>query len=141
VVPSDQAPRLLQPSAFIPLGFLIWNLGDLFGRLITLLPFRPGYRPIVLFVFAIIRVGFIPMYLLCNIENNGAVFSSDSFYLFVVQLFFGATNGYLGSYCMMDYLKYVKEGEREAAGGFMAVNLVGGLMVGSLLSFSAANVK
>lgn len=140
VVPGDIAPPLLQPSAFIPLGFLVWNLGDLLGRLATLLPFSPGRSPIFLFVFAILRGGFIPLYLLCNIENNGAVISSDFFYLFVVQLLYGLTNGWLGSYCMMDFAEYVHEGEREAAGGFMAVNLVAGLMTGSLLSFSAANV-
>jgi len=141
VVPSDQAPRLLQPNAFIPLGFLVWNLGDLFGRLTTLLPMSAGGSPIFLFIFSIIRGGFIPLYFLCNIENNGAVIKSDIFYLFVIQLFYGATNGWLGSYCMMDYLAYVDDGEREAAGGFMAVNLVAGLMTGSLMSFAAAGVK
>lgn len=140
VIPADEAPRLLQPSAFIPLGFLVWNLGDLTGRLVTLLPFPPGHNPLFLFVLSILRAGFIPLYLLCNIENNGAIISSDSFYLFVVQLFFGITNGALGSYCMMDFAGYVEEGEREAAGGFMAVNLVAGLTAGSLLSFSAAGV-
>jgi equilibrative nucleoside transporter 1/2/3 len=139
-VPSDIAPPFLQPSAFIPLGFLVWNVGDLIGRLVTLLPFSPGRNPILLFVFAILRAGFIPLYLLCNIENNGAVISSDIFYLFVVQLLFGITNGWLGSYCMMDFAEYVEEGEREAAGGFMAVNLVAGLMTGSLLSFTASGV-
>jgi solute carrier family 29 (equilibrative nucleoside transporter), member 1/2/3 len=41
---------------------------------------------------------------------------------------------------MMDFAEYVEAGEREAAGGFMAVNLVAGLMTGSLLSFGAAGV-
>jgi equilibrative nucleoside transporter 1/2/3 len=140
VVPLDKAPRILQPSAFIPLGFLVWNVGDLAGRLVTLLPFPMGGSPIFLFVFSVVRAGFIPMYLLCNIENNGAVIRSDIFYLFVLQLFFGITNGWLGSYCMMDFQEHVEEGEREAAGGFMAVNLVAGLTVGSLLSFSAAGI-
>lgn len=36
---------------------------------------------------------------------------------------------------MMAAPEHVEEGEREATGGFMGLNLVGGLTVGSLLSF------
>jgi equilibrative nucleoside transporter 1/2/3 len=141
VVPQDKAPRLLQPGTFIPIGFLAWNLGDLFGRLSTLLPFSMRTCPIVLFIFSILRGGFLPLYLLCNIENNGAVIKSDTFYLFVVQGGFGATNGWLGSSCMMGAGDFVQESEREAAGGFMAINLVAGLTAGSLLSFAAAGIS
>jgi equilibrative nucleoside transporter 1/2/3 len=144
IVPVDEAPRILKPSAFIPLGFLLWNLGDLLGRLSTLVLFLGGgflRRPVFLLILGFLRIGFIPLYLLCNIQNNGAVIQSDAFYLFVVQLFFGGTNGWLGSICMMDFAKYVEEGEREAAGGFMSLNLVAGLMCGSLLSFAANNVS
>ena len=61
-------------------------------------------------VFSILRAGFIPLYFLCNIENNGAIIESDVFYLFAVQLFFGMTNGWLGSCCMMDFADYVEDG-------------------------------
>lgn len=80
------------------------------------------------------------MYFLCNIMGNGAVIKSDAFYLFVVQFGFGASNGWLSSLCMMAPGDYVEDGEREAAGGFMAVNLVAGLTAGSLLSFAASGV-
>ncbi|CZT13508.1 related to intracellular membrane protein involved in nucleoside transport [Rhynchosporium graminicola] len=140
-VPQDKAPRIFQPSAFIPLGFLFWNVGDLTGRLITLGPLNMGNRPVFLFVAAIVRAGFLPVYLLCNIVGKGAVIKSDLFYLIAVQFLFGVSNGWLGSCCMMGAGDYVDEGEREAAGGFMAINLVGGLTFGSLLSFAAAGVK
>lgn len=140
IMPPDEAPRLFQPSAFIPLGFLIWNLGDLTGRLLTLLPFSTKVRPVFLFILSIARGGHIPLYFLCNLGGKGAIIQSDAFYLFVVSFGFGATNGWVGSVCMMGAGDYVEEGEREAAGGFMAVNLVAGLMVGSLLSFAASNV-
>jgi equilibrative nucleoside transporter 1/2/3 len=81
------------------------------------------------------RLIFIPLYFLCNVGGRGAVVSSDVFYLFVVQGLFGLTNGYLGSECMMGAGGWVKEEEREAAGGFMGLCLVAGLTVGSLLSF------
>jgi equilibrative nucleoside transporter 1/2/3 len=141
VIPEDQAPRLFRASAFIPLGFLVWNLGDLGGRLITLTPFRLKQHPIVLFIVSIVRLGFIPMYLLCNIQGHGAVIKSDVFYLFVLQFGYGLTNGWLGSSCMMQANDYVEEGEREAAGGFLILMLVAGLTTGSLLSFSVAGIS
>jgi solute carrier family 29 (equilibrative nucleoside transporter), member 1/2/3 len=136
--PPDEAPRLFQPASFIPLAFLFWNTGDLFGRLSTLLPFSLRHRPALLFVVAVGRLGFLPLYLLCNVRGRGALVPSDVFYLFVVQLGFGLTNGWLGSSCMMAAPEWVEDGEREATGGFMGLNLVAGLTVGSLLSFTAA---
>lgn len=67
--------------------------------------------------------------------GQGAVVNSDLFYLVVVQFLFGLSNGYLGSSCMMGVEQWVEEEEREAAGGFMGLWLVGGLTVGSLGSF------
>ncbi len=136
--PPDEAPRLFQPASFIPLAFLFWNTGDLLGRLATLLPFSLRQRPAFLFIVAIARLGFLPLYLLCNVRGRGGFIRSDAFYLFVVQLGFGLTNGWLGSSCMMGATEWVGEGEREATGGFMGLNLVAGLTVGSLLSFAAA---
>jgi equilibrative nucleoside transporter 1/2/3 len=126
----------ITPAIFIPLAFLCWNVGDLVGRLATLAPvISLTYWPFALFCIAMARLVFIPLYFLCNVGGRGAVVSSDVFYLFVVQGLFGLTNGYLGSECMMGSGEWVKEEEREAAGGFMGLCLVGGLTVGSLLSF------
>ena len=137
--PEKSTPRLFRPATFLPLAFLFWNSGDLIGRLITVLPqLNLIHSPRSVFLISILRVLFIPLYLLCNIKGRGAVISSDAFYLFVVQLFFGATNGYVGSNCMMGASEWVELEEREAAGGFMGLMLCGGLTVGSLLSFAAA---
>jgi len=68
-------------------------------------------------------------------HGEGAIVQSDFFYLVVVQFLFGLSNGYLGSSCMMGVGEWVEEEEREAAGGFMGLWLVGGLAVGSLGSF------
>ncbi len=78
------------------------------------------------------------MYFLCNIGGNGAVIKSDFFYLMIVQLLFGVSNGYLGSNCMMGFAEWVEKDELEAAGGFMSLVLVAGLTAGSFLSFFAA---
>jgi equilibrative nucleoside transporter 1/2/3 len=133
------APRLFQPASFIPLGFLFWNTGDLLGRTI---PGVPGLsitlRPRLLLALSLSRIIFIPLYLLCNVSGKGASVNSDAFYLLVVQLLFGLTGGYIGSNCMMGFVEYVDVDEREAAGSFMSLTLVGGLAAGSLLSFMAA---
>ena len=127
----------LSDAVFIPVAFLIWNLGDLLGRLATLYTrINLTHYPFALFCLSMARLVFIPLYMLCNIGGRGAVVQSDVFYLIVVQFLFGLSNGYLGSNCMMGAGDWVKEEEREAAGGFMGLCLVGGLTVGSLLSFT-----
>lgn len=136
---SSTSPRLFQRASFIPLAFLLWNAGDLVGRLLTLVPqLRLIQYPRFLFTFSLLRLVFIPLYLLCNIRGGGAVINSDTFYLIVVQFLFGLSNGWLGSNCMMGAVEWVDFDEREAAGGFMSLMLVAGLTVGSLLSFLAA---
>ncbi|KAI9879780.1 MAG: hypothetical protein M1830_007222 [Pleopsidium flavum] len=133
------SPRLFQRASFIPFAFLLWNAGDLIGRLLTLVPqLRLMQYPRILFIFSLVRLIFIPLYLLCNIRGRGAVIKSDTFYLIIVQFLFGLSNGYLGSNCMMGAAEWVEIEEREAAGGFMGLMLVAGLTVGSLLSFLAA---
>jgi equilibrative nucleoside transporter 1/2/3 len=136
----EDAGAIFRPTAFIPLGFLFWNLGDLCGRVATMLPFTLKDRPFVLFLCSVARLALLPLYLLCNIGGRGAVVPSDFFYLFVVQLLFGLTNGWLGSSFMMASGDWVNEGEREATGGFMSLCLVIGLTAGSLLSFTISDV-
>jgi equilibrative nucleoside transporter 1/2/3 len=137
-VNDPTSSRIYDPSVFIPLAFLFWNLGDLMGRMGVAIPgISLGQYPQVAAIAAIARVMFIPMYQLCNINGQGAVVKSDCFY-FVVQFLFGATNGYLGTSCMMGASHWVVADERPAAGGFMSMVLVGGLAAGSLLSFSVA---
>ncbi|KAL1305844.1 hypothetical protein AAFC00_004001 [Neodothiora populina] len=136
--PAVTSP-ILHPPSFIPLAFLFWNSGDLLGRLIPALPqLSLTSRPKLIFVLAISRVIFIPLYQLCNIRGHGAIVNSDVFYLVVVQLLFGMSNGYVGSICMMGASEWVDPEEREAAGGFMGMCLVAGLAAGSLASFFAA---
>ncbi|KAL8879432.1 MAG: hypothetical protein Q9198_002949 [Flavoplaca austrocitrina] len=133
------APRLFQRACFIPLAFLLWNTGDLLGRLVAGVPqLALVHWPRTLLLLSALRLVFIPLYFLCNLQGRGAIINSDAFYLIVVQLLFGLTNGYIGSSCMMGAGEWVEKDEREASGGFMGLMLVGGLSVGSLLSFLAA---
>ncbi|TFB04948.1 Nucleoside transporter FUN26 [Trichoderma ghanense] len=129
-----------QPAVFIPVGFLFWNVGDLAGRVATMLPFSLTHRPRLLFALAVGRIALLPLYLLCNINGRGAIVPSDFFYLFVVQLVFGVTNGWVGSSFMIASGEWVEEHEREATGGFMGLCLVAGLASGSLLSFTISGI-
>ena len=139
VVSPEKASPILQPSSFIPLAFLLWNSGDLVGRLLTAVPALSLIRrPKTVFALSLVRIVWIPLYSLCNVKGQGARIGCDMFYLLVVQFLFGITNGYLGSTCMMGAGEWVNPDEREAAGGFMGLCLVSGLAVGSILSFFAA---
>lgn len=131
----------INPAIFIPLGFLLWNIGDLTGRLLTLSPrLLLTHYPFALFCFGMARLLFIPLYFMCNIKGRGALVNSDFFYLIIVQLLFGISNGYLGSSCMMGAGDWVAPDEREAIGGFMALCLMVGLTIGSLLSFTLGDI-
>jgi equilibrative nucleoside transporter 1/2/3 len=134
--------RIFSREAFIPLAFLIWNIGDLLGRMSSVLPFAWGLetRPWLLFLLSLSRIAFIPLYYMCNIGGRGAIISSDVFYLLVVQFGFGLSNGWVASEVMMGATEVVGEEEREATGGFMGFNLVLGLTVGSLLSFTVGGL-
>ncbi|WEW61741.1 hypothetical protein PRK78_007235 [Emydomyces testavorans] len=135
-------PPIFRAAAFIPLAFLFWNLGDLLGRMFAGIPAlkKLTHRPFLLFMASVARILFIPLYLMCNVRGEGAKIKSDFFYLFIVQLLFGITNGYLCSVCMMGASDWVEEDEREASGAFMGLMLVAGLTSGSLLSFFIGKV-
>jgi equilibrative nucleoside transporter 1/2/3 len=140
-VHSSSGEKIFTPGAFIPLAFFFWNLGDLLGRVSTMLPaVSLRHRPRTLFAISLARCGFLPLYLLCNLHGQGAVVESDLFYLLLLQFPFGLTNGWLGSSSMMAAGEWVAEEEREAAGGFMGLCLIAGLAAGSVLSFSAAGI-
>lgn len=139
VIPPSEASRLFQPYAFIPLGFLFWNMGDLLGRISSSIPVRGSDDPTNLFVFSILRIMQVPLYFLCNIDGDGAAIPSDLFYLLIVQIGFGFTSGWLCSKLMVLAPSMVDKTEREAAGSFMGLALTVGLFTGSVLSFVASN--
>lgn len=126
--------RGFQPDVFIPAAFLLWNVGDLSGRIAC------GWEAVtvrnsrLLVLLAVSRAVFVPLYLMCNVGGRGAVVDSDIFY-WLVELAFGFTNGWVGTSCMIIAPDYVDDDEKEACGGFMGLCLVLGLSTGSLLSF------
>ena len=137
VVPVERAPIICRPEAFMPLAIVLWNVGDLLGSVGTVHSLILIKYPRVLFVLSLSRGFFIPLYLMCNINNRGSV-AGDWFYLFVVQFLFGLTHGWLSGASMMGVPVWIDEEDREEAGAFMGMTLVYGLVAGSMLGLIAA---
>ncbi|WVN85188.1 uncharacterized protein L203_100333 [Cryptococcus depauperatus CBS 7841] len=139
-------PRLLQPDIFIPLHFMIFNIGDYVGR--TYLPLMPALfitSPPRILVLSILRALFIPLFFACNVTpralNTKPNIDSDVLY-FIIMLFFAASNGWLGSLCMIissspSLNPRIKDEERDVAATLASFCLVAGLAGGSLASFAS----
>ncbi|KAI5301213.1 hypothetical protein KEM55_000427, partial [Ascosphaera atra] len=133
---EGEVPDCLRPAAFVPMALLLWNMGDLLGRLAPGAPrLNIGHQPFALFAISVCRIIFVPLYKASNVHGRGAVIPSDVFYLLFVQFPFGLSNGYIAGSTMMAAGDWVEEDERDAAGGFMSVMLIGGLTFGSLVTF------
>jgi equilibrative nucleoside transporter 1/2/3 len=136
-VPVETAPILLRPEAFIPLAIVLWNIGDLLGSVLAVHSlFLIRLQPL-LFALSLARLGFIPLYLMCNIDGRGSIVG-DWFYLIIVQFLFGLTHGWLSGASMMGVPEWIGEEDREEAGAFMGMTLVAGLVAGSMLGLAAA---
>lgn len=138
-VNTDLKFFLLQKSIYIPFIYLVWNLGDLLGRILcgaansrVLIQ-----NPKVLIWYSVGRLVFIPLFLTCNIhpKTSTALIPSDLWYI-LLQFLFGLSNGQLCTSCFMVVGDHCDDDdEREAAGGFTTVFLSVGLAAGSLLSY------
>ncbi|KAH0603473.1 uncharacterized protein H6S33_007795 [Morchella sextelata] len=130
---TPDTPRLFTPDVFIPLSFLIWNLGDLSGRILCGVYQWRG-RAEGLALLALARIVFVPALAACNVRGEGALVDSDLWY-WLVQFAFGVSSGWIGSCAMIRAPEVVEKEEREAVGGFMGLCLVVGLAAGSAASF------
>ncbi|KAK3554678.1 hypothetical protein QTP70_032665 [Hemibagrus guttatus] len=123
---------------FIPVFcFLLFNLMDWFGRSLTAKFMWPGKDSNWLPVLVLVRVIFVPLFVLCNVQprkNLPVVFAHDAWYI-VFMILFSFSNGYLASLCMCYGPKKVVQHEAETAGAIMAFFLSLGLALGAALSF------
>ncbi|KAF3993580.1 hypothetical protein FT663_00250 [Candidozyma haemuli var. vulneris] len=130
---------LFKKSIYIPFIYLVWNMGDLVGRVLCGMPnsYFLVRAPKKLINIAILRLVFIPLFMTCNIHpgTSSPVISSDAWYV-LLQFLFGFSNGQLCTSCFMVVGdNCTTDEEKEAAGGFATVFLTFGLAVGSLLSY------
>lgn len=128
----------MHPEAFIPLVIVLWNVGDLLGSMLAIRSLFLLDFPKLIFGLSRARLVFIPLYLMCNIDGRGSMFD-DWFYFIIVQVLFGLSHGWLSGAGMMGVPVWITiEEDREDAGAFMGMTLVGGLVAGSMLGLAAA---
>lgn len=140
-VHTDSPYIFFEKKMFVPVVFLMWNLGDLVGRVLcgaarSKFLIEDNQK---LIKYTICRVIFIFLLLTCNWSsrdrNNAALIKSDTWYI-LVQFFFGLTNGHL---CASSFMivgdNCDTDDEKEAASGFTTVFLSLGLVAGSIVSF------
>lgn len=128
-------------TVFVPFIYLIWNLGDLFGRVLC---GTPGSRLLIrnqklLLLYSVLRVLYVPLFLTCNVHPKSALlFPSDLWYIFL-QFTFGLSSGQCCTSAFMAVGDHCDDDEeKEAAGGFTTVFLSLGLALGSVASYLVA---
>jgi len=127
-----------QDYLFIPIHFLIFNMGDLIGRSLPIIQSFLIKNVNLLALMSASHSMFIPLILSCNTDIGDKrlfplLVTNDWLYFFIVFLF-SLSNGYLGSSIMM-VGSQTKNVDKGLAGMLLIFCLVIGLTVGSLLSF------
>ncbi|XP_037320982.1 equilibrative nucleoside transporter 1-like [Pungitius pungitius] len=124
---------------FIPVScFLLFNLMDWAGRSLTAVCMWPGKDSVVLPVMVGLRLVFVPLFMLCNVQPRYYLpvwFAHDAWYI-IFMIVFAFSNGYLASLCMCFGPKKVPAHEAETAGAIMAFFLSLGLALGAGISFA-----
>jgi equilibrative nucleoside transporter 1/2/3 len=131
---------------FTSIHFLLFNIGDFGGRLLLSFPSLIIWSGPSLLLLSLLRIGFIPLFLLCNVQSRGSVPSAVVFgdaWFMIILLAFGATNGWLSTLVMVaapnadrnPQLKGRRE-DVETAATVASFCLVAGLAGGSIMSFA-----
>lgn len=138
-VNAESESLFFHKSIYIPFIYVVWNLGDLLGRIFcgaansVFLVRQPSH----LIIYSLLRFLYIPLFMTCNIHPLGqdAIIPSDLWYI-LLQFTFGFSNGQLATSCFMVVGDHCdNDDEKKAAGGFTTVFLSSGLAVGSVLSY------
>ena len=137
---------------FSSLHFFVFSVGDVLGRLVCSWPPLITWSGRRLVVLSLLRTLFIPVFLLCNVQSPAStdtrhpVISSDWMFMLIL-LAFGLSNGYVSTLAIiasasLEHNPRLK-GRREdvdVAATVASFCLVGGLTVGSLISFAVSGV-
>ncbi|PKY37388.1 hypothetical protein RhiirA4_390344 [Rhizophagus irregularis] len=132
-VKDENKNKFRQDYLFIPLHFLIFNLGDLLGRSLPSLQFFIITDSVKLARMSSARIIFLPLFLMCNVDIGSIgmrtfpLFINSDLIYFLILLLFAITNGYMGSLTMMA-APQVEGVARDLAGTIMSFGLVFGLL-------------
>ncbi|XP_007546321.1 equilibrative nucleoside transporter 3 [Poecilia formosa] len=123
---------------FVPLtSFLLYNVADFSGRLVTAWVQTPGPTSRVLPVLVLCRSVLVPLLMFCNYQPRDhlhTVLFPHDVYPVVFNCLLGLSNGYLGTLPMIYGPKVVPRELAEATGVVMSFFLTLGLAVGSAFS-------
>ncbi|CAH0560784.1 unnamed protein product [Brassicogethes aeneus] len=121
---------------FVPtICYLLFSVGDYFGRIIAGKLLRPKSGTILL-ILCLSRFIFIPLIMLCNAHPRkywGVVFDKDYEYI-LITIACSLSNGYLANITAIYAPKVVENHEKELASMMITVFLGIGLAFGSVIS-------
>ncbi|EGG06028.1 uncharacterized protein MELLADRAFT_87542 [Melampsora larici-populina 98AG31] len=129
------------PLIFIPLHFLCFNCGDWLGRIIPQIWSNFSFALIkkkkVLYAMSFSRIIFVPLFLLCNVENSSVVLFRSDFAYFLILSLFAISNGYTSTLLMIAGVAEpsLEPEEIAVAATCMSLYLTSGLAMGSFISF------
>ncbi|XP_055921670.1 equilibrative nucleoside transporter 2 [Eupeodes corollae] len=121
---------------FMPVtNYLCFNAGDYLGRIFAGLLEKPRNDPHLLLLFTIMRVIFIPLFMMSNSNHFflPTVVHSDVIFISMMILF-AISNGYLTNIALVMAPKSVMQHEKEMASSIMAAALSVGISIGAIVS-------
>lgn len=130
---------------YVPIFFLMYNFFDFVGRIVAGLTAPSGlFTAENIWMGAASRAVFYPLFLLCNLSNSRlpVLFKDDAF-PFIFMILFALSSGYVGNHCMMFGASRPAVAPKDAslAGSIMVFSLIGGLLIGSCLSFPVVYIS
>ena len=128
---------------FLPVGvFFAFNFLDFVGRIVV--GFVKWPKPTELgsnlcLLFAVTRLIFIPLLLLCNLSPDDrkvkqVLIESDVFFL-IIHALMSVSSGYMVTIAMINAPLMVEDKDKSVVGSLMVFMLVFGLLSGAALSF------
>lgn len=117
--------------------FLMFNVMDWIGRSVTSVVRWPGKDSILFPGVVVLRVVFIPLLMLCNVQPRSSLpvwFHHDLAFTFIMMLF-SFSSGYTACLSMSYAPQFVEPKDEETAGIMMMFFLALGLSIGAGLSF------
>lgn len=117
--------------------FLVFNVSDLIGRTMAGIVQWPREDSWWLPFMCVVRVAFIPVFILSNVQPRKAslpVLIDNDYVPLIASCLFGLSNGHLGTLYMMYGPRRVSVENKEMVGSMLTFFLAVGLAAGSLSS-------
>ncbi|XP_064630332.1 equilibrative nucleoside transporter 1-like isoform X1 [Lineus longissimus] len=131
-IPKTDGSFFTPEKYFIPVAcFLIFNSFAVLGNLLTEVVKKPG--PKYLFIPVVLRILFIPLFMICNYNpkyRSFPVFIFNNYIYMTISILHALSHGYCSSLSMMYAPREAKEGDAGTAAMVAAFFLVLGIFCG-----------